>query len=230
MIDMAKTVVPKSDQLNADDLIAGPRTIVVTGIRGLDNAEQPIAISFDGDGGKSFRPCKSMRRVLIHCWGADGSKYVGRAMTLFCDPEVQYGGMKVGGIRISHMSHIERETVMALTATKAKRKPYVVHPLAMPDPQHPQQAATQAPQTGDKQAAATERVVAQMAAAASVVDVAAVFADAARKDWRAKIANTRPDLAARIDEAERAALDRIEAADAVAGEDDMPDVVAEAAE
>ena len=30
MIDMASTVVPKSDQLNADDLIAGPRDIVVT--------------------------------------------------------------------------------------------------------------------------------------------------------------------------------------------------------
>jgi hypothetical protein len=30
-------------------------------------------------------------------------------MTLYCDPEVQFGGMKVGGIRISHMSDIDGE-------------------------------------------------------------------------------------------------------------------------
>jgi hypothetical protein len=37
---------------------------------------------------------------------------------------VQFGGIKVGGIRISHMSHIDREMEMALTVTKAKRTPY----------------------------------------------------------------------------------------------------------
>jgi hypothetical protein len=127
--DLAKTIAPKSDQLNADDLIAGPMTITITGVRGVDDADQPIAVNFEGDGGKPFKPCKSMRRVMVHCWGADGKAYAGRRATLYCDQNVQFGGIKVGGIRISHLSHIDREITMALTVTRAKRSPYTVRPL-----------------------------------------------------------------------------------------------------
>ena len=31
-MDMREAIVPKSDQLNADDLIAGPMTVKVTGV------------------------------------------------------------------------------------------------------------------------------------------------------------------------------------------------------
>jgi hypothetical protein len=129
MIDMAKTVEPKSDQINADDLTGRSLTITVTKITGNDNADQPVNVHFEGDNGKPYRPCKSMRRVMIAAWGLDASKYVGQAMTLYCDPEVQFGGIKTGGIRISHMSGIERDMVIALTATRAKRKPYTVKAL-----------------------------------------------------------------------------------------------------
>lgn len=130
-IDMAQFIAPKSDQLNADDLIAGPRTIMITRVTGNEgNAEQPVNVFFEGDDGKPFRPCKSMRRVMVHAWGADASKYAGRSMTLYRDPKVQFGGMAVGGIRISHMSHIDREMMMSLTATRTKRTPYKVMPLA----------------------------------------------------------------------------------------------------
>lgn len=129
-VDMTMFITPKSDQLNADDLIGGPRTITVTKVSANQgSAEQPVSISFDGDNGKPYKPCKSMRRVLVHIWGSDARNYVGRSMTLYCDPSVQFGGMKVGGIRISHMSHIDKEQTMALTATRAKRAPYTVHPL-----------------------------------------------------------------------------------------------------
>lgn len=133
-VDMAATIIPKSDQLNADDLIAGPRTITVTGIRGNDSAEQPVSIAFEGDNGKPYKPCKSMRRVMVYVWGPDAKAYVGRSMTLYCDPAVQFGGMKVGGIRISHMSHIDAPQTMALTATRAKRAPFTVQPLKVAHP------------------------------------------------------------------------------------------------
>jgi hypothetical protein len=134
-VDMAAFTAPKSDQLNADDLIGGPRTITVTGVRAnAGSAEQPVDISYEGDNGKPYKPCKSMRRVMVHIWGADARNYVGRSMTLYCDPNVQFGGMKVGGIRISHMSHIDKTQTMALTATRAKRAPFTVHPLVMPVP------------------------------------------------------------------------------------------------
>lgn len=129
-MDMSLTVAPKSDQINADDLIAGPRTITVTRVNANEgNAEQPVNVYFDGDNGKPFRPCKSMRRVMIAVWGVDAKEYVGRSMTLYRDPDVTWGGMKVGGIRISHMSHMNGEQVLALTATKSSRKPYKVRPL-----------------------------------------------------------------------------------------------------
>lgn len=127
-VDLSKTIAPKSDQLNADDLIAGPITITVTQVRGCDG-DQPIAVHFEGDDGKPYKPCKSMRRVLVHAWGKEGKEYVGRRMTLFNDPNVQFGGVKVGGIRISHMSHIDRPMVVPLTVTRAQRRPYEVKPL-----------------------------------------------------------------------------------------------------
>ena len=132
MTDLRPTIAPKSDQLNADDLIGGARNITVTGVSANpSSAEQPINIFFDGDNGKPYKPCKSMRRVMVHVWGPDGKKYVGRSMTIYCDPSVTWGGVAVGGVRISHMSDIDSAVSMALTANKKQRKPYKVMPLEM---------------------------------------------------------------------------------------------------
>jgi hypothetical protein len=127
-MDITATLAPKSAQLNTDDLITGPRTITVTAVKAGNN-EQPVAIYFEGDDGKPWYPCKSMRRVLVAAWGTDASQYVGRGITLFRDPEVQYGGIKVGGIRISHLSGLDGPLSIALTVTRQKRAPYRVEPL-----------------------------------------------------------------------------------------------------
>lgn len=132
MTDLSKTIEPKSDQLNSDDLIAGPITIRITKVgANLSSPEQPISIFFEGDNGKPYKPCKSMRRVLVNTWGSDGNKFPGRAMTLYRDPAVKFGGFDVGGIRISHMTDISKPITMALTATRANRKPFTVQPLVM---------------------------------------------------------------------------------------------------
>jgi hypothetical protein len=127
-MDMSKTIAPKSNQLNADDLI-GDRslTITVTQVDAGPSLDQPVAIHYEG--GLPYLPCKSMRRVLVHCWGKDAKVYVGRSMTLFRDEKVRFGGAEVGGIRISHLSHIEGSQSMALTASRAQRKLYTVQPL-----------------------------------------------------------------------------------------------------
>lgn len=130
MIDMRATITPKSDQMNADDLVGGPRTIIVRGVKADPSSkEQPVSIFFEGDENKPYKPCKSMRRVMVHIWGPDASQYTGRSMTLYLDKEVSFGGMKVGGIRISHMSDMTKPETMALTATRASRKPFTVQPL-----------------------------------------------------------------------------------------------------
>ena len=153
-VDMTQFVIPKSDQLNADDLIGGPRTITVTAVKANEgSAEQPVSIFFDGDSGKPYKPCKSMRRVMVHVWGADAKNYVGRSMTLYCDPNVQFGGMKVGGIRISHMTHMDKAQTMALTATKSKRAPFTVQPLVV----QPATAAPDVEELLEKYAAASTK-------------------------------------------------------------------------
>ena len=85
MNDMTAAIVPKSDQLNADDLIAGPITIKVTEVT-IRAGEQPVSIHYEGDNGKPYKSCKSMNRVLVMCWGADAKNYIGRSMTLICRP------------------------------------------------------------------------------------------------------------------------------------------------
>lgn len=129
MLDISKTVAPKSDQLNADDLIGQSKTIKIRKIIGNESADQPISIYFDGDDNKPYKPCKSMRRVLLTIWGSNGDSYVGKSMTLFRDDSVVFGGISVGGIRISHMSDMEKAKEVALTVTRGKRKPYIVQPL-----------------------------------------------------------------------------------------------------
>ena len=129
MNDMTAVIQPRSDQVNADDFIAGPRTFTIEAVHINPDADQPVQIQLVGEK-RVWRPCKSMSRVLVAGWGPDAKTYTGRSVTLYRDPKVKWGGMEVGGIRISHMTHIERDMMIQLTATKGKRAPHVVKPLA----------------------------------------------------------------------------------------------------
>ena len=130
MVDMARFVEAKSDQLNADDLIGAPRTITVTRVTGNDG-DQPVSIHYDGDNGKPFKPCKTIRRILLAVWGRNAAEYVGRSMTLYRDDGVTFGGLNVGGIRISHMSHIDKETMVVVMKSKGKKAGVKILPLQM---------------------------------------------------------------------------------------------------
>jgi hypothetical protein len=134
MNDMSPVIVPRSDQLNSDSLIAGPITISIREVAIRPGTEQPVSIFYEGDDGNPWKPCKSMARVMVAVWGADSKEYIGRSLTLYRDPTVKWAGVEVGGIRISHMSHMDGPMTMALTATKGSRKPYTVHPLVSATP------------------------------------------------------------------------------------------------
>lgn len=128
MTDMMSAIAPRSDQLNSDDLVAGPRTIRITGVD-IKAGEQPISVHFEGDNGKPWKPCKTTARLMVAAWGPDASQYKGRSLTLYRDPTVKWAGLEVGGIRISHMSHIDNDMIYAATVTKGKRAPIKVKPL-----------------------------------------------------------------------------------------------------
>lgn len=200
MIDLRATIIPKSDQLNADDLIAGPMTITVSKVLLTSAADQPVALHYEGDEGKPYMACKSMRRVLVHAWGPDGSVYSGRMMTLYRDPGVKFGGMAVGGIRISHLSHIDRRLTLALTESRGNRKPYIVEPLRMETA--PKEAAPAKPKLADWLRA----VEADLAGAA---DPAAVELIVSRPDVAKALASLQGEALARLSGAIHAARERV---------------------
>ncbi len=131
-MDLSGTVAPRSDQQNYDDYATASKTVTVSEVK-QGSAEQPVEIHLVEYPGRPFKPSKSMRRVLIACWGSEASVYAGRKITLYGDPEVKFGGQTVGGIRISHMSHIDKPVTVALTVTRGKRAPFTVHPLTIKD-------------------------------------------------------------------------------------------------
>lgn len=131
-MDIADTVAPKSDQLNAEDLLSGERTFTISEVRVFDSPDQPVHVylaEFPKD--RPWKPSKTSRRVMIMGWGNRSAEYVGRRITLYRDPEIKFGGDKVGGVKIRAMSHLpgNKRMAVALTVTRGKRAPYVVEPL-----------------------------------------------------------------------------------------------------
>ena len=127
--DLRPTILPRSDQLNSEQLLGSPMTITVTEVRIGNTDEQPIAIHYENDDGRPYRPSKTQRKVLLFAWGQNGLDWVGRSMTIFCDPTIKFGGEAVGGIRISHLSDIQRDIAISLTATKGKKAQHTIKVL-----------------------------------------------------------------------------------------------------
>jgi hypothetical protein len=126
--DLSAFIEPKSDQLDACDLLSGPRTFLIERVTKGDE-EQPVNIHL-ADFPRPWRPGKSMRRVLVAAWGKDASAYVGRRVTLFCDPDVRFGGQAVGGTRIAALSHIDKPKQVPLLVSRGKSAIFTVQPLA----------------------------------------------------------------------------------------------------
>ena len=149
---IAASIAAKSDQLNADDLLGGPITVRVTAAK-TGSAEQPVNIGLS-DRKVPWRPCKTDRRVLVAMWGPNAKDWIGRWLTLARDADVVFGGEKVGGVRVTHMSHINgRQTVM-LTASKGKKKSRTIEPLTPPSESKPTRAPVEAPAWAAEGAAA----------------------------------------------------------------------------
>lgn len=127
-MDLTDTIAPRSDQLNAEDLLTGPRTFTIEKVT-AGSVEQPVEIHLVEFPGRPFKPSKTVRRILVAAWGSEADAYAGRRMTLYRDGTVRFGKDEVGGIRVSHLSHIDKRIQIALTVTRGKRAPFVVDPL-----------------------------------------------------------------------------------------------------
>lgn len=134
-MDVTQAIAPRSDQLNADDFLPaderGARTFTIADVR-AGTTEQPIRVFLvEGPEGRPYLPAKTMLKLMSIAWGKESDNWVGKRLTLYCDPEIMFGPMKMGGIRISHMSGIGRKPMTAnLQSTRARRAPWTVLPLA----------------------------------------------------------------------------------------------------
>lgn len=126
-MDIASSLAPRSDQINADDLIAGPQTFTIREVV-KGKAEQPLDfLLVETD--RAYRPGVIMRRILAAAWGTNGDDYVGRRLTLYRDPSIRFGSAVVGGIRVSHVSHIDKPVTEKIQVTRGKREAFTVEPL-----------------------------------------------------------------------------------------------------
>lgn len=127
--NISHTIIAKSDQLNAGDIIANPITVTVEAVNVTKGRDQPVSIVIGG-GYQPYKPCLTMRRVLASLWGAESKDWYGRRMTLYCDESVTWAGEKAGGIRISHMSDIGAQyKEVPVRASKHKTMAWKVYAL-----------------------------------------------------------------------------------------------------
>ena len=135
--DITPTLAAKSDQLNADDLAAGPVIVQITGGRKVRDEKQPVILELSG-GFNPWKPCKGMRRVLAEKWGANGRAYIGRWVKLYREPSASYGGKEIGGIRLKGMSDIPGPFDAVVRESRNQRVTYHIEkiepPATGPDP------------------------------------------------------------------------------------------------
>lgn len=130
---MKVTIEKKTDQLNYEDFLGGvTRIVTIAGVK-VGTKEQQYDIEIEGDK-RVWRPAVTVLKLLVEAWGDDATAWVGRRAELYGDPDVRFGPERVGGIRISRLSHITKPVTASLTLTRGKRGSFTVDPLPAPDP------------------------------------------------------------------------------------------------
>lgn len=154
MVDISQYTYSKGTQTNADDLVAAPRTVVVTDVVLTGDEKQPLAVRYEGDEGKPFLPCLTMRKMIAAIWGAESDAWIGQSLTLFRDPSIKFGPDTPGGVRISHMSGIDKTISVQLLEKRGKRRTYTIVPLVVEKPavKQPEPAPTEDAPPIDKEA------------------------------------------------------------------------------
>ena len=144
-MDLTKALAPKTDQIDATDLIGKPPqifTIAAVSENGSELADQqPVNIRLE-ETHLFYRPSKGMLRVLADNWGKNVQEWVGRKLELYGDPDVYFGREKRGGTRIKRLSHITKSKSTLINPRGGKGGYWTVDPLptALATPPEPTEA------------------------------------------------------------------------------------------
>lgn len=154
-MDISKTLLAKSDRLNAADLSGAPIVATIENVRQGDGTK-PVIIDLVGMNGRPWIPSLGMRRIIAKAWGTETNDWIGRLVKLVNNPEVVYAGQAVGGVEIIALSHIEKAFTVPKRVSQKKTVPHHVEVLAEPvtEPWRAQwqaitNALTEAGYTGD---------------------------------------------------------------------------------
>jgi len=109
-MDLTTTITVDSTQINAEDVLE-PRVFRIIGCKNGPSKQQPVEFRLEGEP-KVYRPCKTMRRLLVRAWGKEGDDDTGKLIRLYCDPSVRNpDGQTVGGTRIDGLSHTDKTSI-----------------------------------------------------------------------------------------------------------------------
>lgn len=123
----------KSDRLNYEDFIMGPQDFTIARLgKKIDQGNPRLLMFFEGREETPYWASKGMLKCLsnVDGWGeSEFSEWVGRKVRLFGEPTVVYAGKEMGGIQISHISHIEKEFTTKITLRRGLRVDFTIYPL-----------------------------------------------------------------------------------------------------
>ena len=125
---MRVDIKKNTDQLNYEDFLGGvTRVVTIAKVeKGRKEAQYDIAIEEDD---RYWRPPATILKLLKLAYGEEGADWVGKKAMLYGDPDVKMKGVKVGGIRVSHLSHIDGPLTASLTVTRGQTAVFTVDPL-----------------------------------------------------------------------------------------------------
>ena len=130
-----KTLLPNVDHLTYRHVnLCGTITATIAKAFLTGKKDQPLRIDFEPNplcvdqDNKPLHwfPCKGMRIVMAEAWGTELAAFAGKSVELFGNPDVMYGGEKVGGIQISRLSHIAKPLDVMLTVARGRKKAFHV--------------------------------------------------------------------------------------------------------
>jgi hypothetical protein len=113
------------------DYLTGPRVFTVAGASDyLDEKRRPkVSVHLAEAPDRPFKPSATNLRLIVIGWGQDDTTWVGRRIKLDLDPEVRFGGEKVGGIRVVALSDMEQPFTAKLPTTRGKKAEFRVEKL-----------------------------------------------------------------------------------------------------
>lgn len=204
MTNIAHTLVAKSDQLNAADLIGGEKLLKITSVDVKSASD--VWVHYDGENGRPWKTSLTARRILARLWTEESDNWIGHTVAVHCDPTVVYAGEEVGGIRPHAATGIDSERVIKLKERRGpKPKTFKIVPLRLDS--SPQAKPTRIEFSMETYARAIEKIISE----SETHDELQTRFDR-MSDWRKQAAQTDRERATELRERVNARL--VELADA----------------